>query len=766
MLFRLRMPINDAIEAYVHLSKSVFSNKQKQPRKDGILFDASRLQDALVTIIQKVLGIGEQAKELRMLSEDGPNWLVPWLCSVSDTHLNSYFSFVCAMSRRNMASPVLFRSYTPPKNPTYNCTVVEACRATTADMPIFPSIEIGEPSLKETCIGGSLRCNNPVKYVLEEAESAFPNTPISCVASIGAGMRDVIGMKEPNDSATAWVLYVLQGIATDSEFTSEDIAKSFSKKPGIYFRLNVDQGLQGVGLTDWGGLSVVNTHTSQYLRVSDVDQKVTKLVKVLIGPSGMLLDVTLSRNTRVGILGKVAASPPTTLSETEDRAFKDLQKSIAGSAYYDSEEPSSPSECLAGTRSHQIDTLMNWIEANEDVQPLFVVLGSAGSGKSSLLRTIARICEEKNYLAASFFFSGTDSARNALGRLIATIAYQIAEAMPELRPYVARNVLAMPTIFSRSLKSQMQRLLLAPLSQLRLEYPDFSDYHRVIVIDALDECLESRHQLQFISVLSELLAHKPLRFRCLLSSRFNAYIETNVTATLTPWTYGNMILGKDDDDERTDIRKYLQVSIVRIRNTHPFGAWIPPGWPLESDLETVVKKSGGQFIYASTVIKYVESPNHNPHERLRYILGISTTRSVEDPFVELDALYRALMLSAKNLSTIIEILGIELVRQRPQFWTPRTARLSFDFNKHLQSLDADIVLAPLASVLSCKDSKIKFYHLSFAEFLLDPNRSLEYFVHPKTWQRWIVSRLVPIFYNHGCTPIILLLLYDYPTILL
>jgi len=312
----------------------------------------------------------------------------------------------------------------------------------------------------------------------------------------------------------------------------------------------------------------------------------------------------------------------------------------------------------------------------------------------------------------------------------------------------------------------MQRLLLTPLSQLRLEYPDFSDYHRVIVIDALDECLESRHQRLFISVLSELLAHRPLRFRCLLSSRFNAYIETNVTATLTPWTYGNMILGKDEDDERTDIRKYLQVSIVRIRKTHPFGTWIPPGWPLESDLETIVKKSGGQFIYASTVIKYVESPNHNPHERLRYILGISTTRSVEDPFVELDALYRALMLSAKNLSTIIEILGIELVRQRPQFWTPRTARLSFDFNKHLQSLEADIVLAPLASVLSCKDSKIKFYHLSFAEFLLDPNRSLEYFVHPKTWQRWIVSRLVPIFYNHGCTLIILLLLHDYPTIFL
>lgn len=80
MLFRLRMPIDDAMKAYVHLSHSVFSKKQKQPRQGGILFDASLLQDALVMTIQKALGIGEQAKELRMMNKGGPKWLVPLLC--------------------------------------------------------------------------------------------------------------------------------------------------------------------------------------------------------------------------------------------------------------------------------------------------------------------------------------------------------------------------------------------------------------------------------------------------------------------------------------------------------------------------------------------------------------------------------------------------------------------------------------------------------------------------------------------------------------
>lgn len=76
MLFRLRMPIDDAIEAYVHLSEYVFSKRKRWPRRNGILFDASRLEGALVSIIQG-LGIGVQARELRMLDESRTKWLVP-----------------------------------------------------------------------------------------------------------------------------------------------------------------------------------------------------------------------------------------------------------------------------------------------------------------------------------------------------------------------------------------------------------------------------------------------------------------------------------------------------------------------------------------------------------------------------------------------------------------------------------------------------------------------------------------------------------------
>jgi len=171
---------------------------------------------------------------------------------------------------------------------------------------------------------------------------------------------------------------------------------------------------------------------------------------------------------------------------------------------------------------------------------------------------------------------------------------------------------------------------------------------------------------------------------------------------------------------------------------------------LESDLETIVKKSGGQFIYASTVIKYVKSPKQNPYDQLQHILGISSSKSGEDPFAELDGLFRVLMSSVENLKVATETLGIHLVKSSSKFWIPTTLRHQFDFKGHFRSLDADIALAPLTSVLKYEDGGIDLYHLSFAGFLLDCARSGKYFVDPEKWQKWIISQLVPFFYDRGC----------------
>jgi len=462
----------------------------------------------------------------------------------------------------------------------------------------------------------------------------------------------------------------------------------------------------------------------------------------------------------------VASTGPTKqLSEIEYRSFKELKESIALSAYHDSNERSTSSVCLEGTRKDQIQAITEWIESDGG-KPVFVVLGPAGSGKTSLLNTIAEICKQKGHYGAGFFFSGIDPSRNTTGRFINTIAYQVTVAIPQLQPYIARIIETDSTILDRSLESQIDTLLLEPLHLLRSDHPKFAVRQHVIIIDALNECGELSDQIRVLTALTKVLANESFPFICLLSSRYDPHIEAELANKLDSRIHGRVALGNDERDERADISAYLRVNVDRIRDTHGFGRLIPQEWPMDSDLENIAKKSGGQFLYASTVIRYVESPKHNPYRRLQYILGISTDKSGANPFAELDVLYHALMSLVEDIETAMEILGIELVKASPQYWMPSTVKYKFDFTEHFCSLDADVVLAPLAPLLKCEDGNIKFHHLSFSEFLLDSIRSGNYFRHPGKWHKWIVSQLVSFLYDGGMTTITIIFIFDYLILLL
>lgn len=251
-------------------------------------------------------------------------------------------------------------------------------------------------------------------------------------------------------------------------------------------------------------------------------------------------------------------SAPTRLTPSERQAFDKLEKAIATNAYHDSQARSTFPGCLPGTRKEQIKKVMNWIEAKGSKKPLFVVLGPAGSGKSSLLWTVAQICKDKGFYAAGFFLSSKDLERTTSALFITTIAYQISEAIPELRPYVSRAVEAEGSILSRSLKTQLNSLLLRPLSQLQADHPGFSFRPRVIAIDALDECGNENDQIQAISALTEALSSPSFPFLCLFSSRFNLHIENLLSHKLTRrLVHDRVELGTNVDAEKDDILAYL-----------------------------------------------------------------------------------------------------------------------------------------------------------------------------------------------------------------
>ena len=187
----------------------------------------------------------------------------------------------------NLRFPTLFRSWLPSSNQNYHCSIVQAARATTAAPTFFKAIEFGHPTAQRYLDGG-LRCNNPVKYVVEEARSLHPGRSISCVLSLGTGTTRVIGLERPDafqNMLPINLIRVLRGIAADCDEQSETMAKQLNQrdKPNLYFRLNVNDGFQNVSLAEWSRMNEVETHTVQYLKTNDVGQKVDQVVELLNG---------------------------------------------------------------------------------------------------------------------------------------------------------------------------------------------------------------------------------------------------------------------------------------------------------------------------------------------------------------------------------------------------------------------------------------------------------------------------------------------------
>ena len=198
-----------------------------------------------------------------------------------------FISFVCAKNAHNANIPVLFRTYQCRETHS-DCKIWEAARATSAAPTFFKRIEIGR---KQPFIDGGLGRNNPSQVVLDEAKVLFGARQIGCLLSIGTGQAEVISIKKPGlfqRIIPTDVIDALKAITTDCDATHQDMLGRFANLPNTYFRLNVEQGMQGIDLAEWGKSSNVEAHTVLYMRRKEVDEKLALLVNAIRVPRAQL----------------------------------------------------------------------------------------------------------------------------------------------------------------------------------------------------------------------------------------------------------------------------------------------------------------------------------------------------------------------------------------------------------------------------------------------------------------------------------------------
>ncbi|KAF9552546.1 hypothetical protein CPC08DRAFT_269253 [Agrocybe pediades] len=395
-----------------------------------------------------------------------------------------------------------------------------------------------------------------------------------------------------------------------------------------------------------------------------------------------------------------------------------LLENVATAALHDSVDNVDPPKCHPNTRVAIIENIRDWTLGTDDElreKPIFWLKGAAGAGKSAIARSVAERCTDEGLLLGAFFFGAADTTRNHVGQLVATLAYQISLVLPEFRDTVAAFIEDNPLIFGRSISTQFTSLIIRPLWRVLTNHTaTLTTIPCLIIIDGLDECSPVNSQRDLLLTLQEVTNMTNL-IRFLVCSRPESHLNNTFTMShMVPILY--KVFLSNDYSAWEDIELYLEDKFKQIREGHSFRHMLPDPWPTPETVDTLVDKSSGQFIYAATVVRYVESPRHRPDQRLNAIFNLRPPFK-DLPFTELDALYRLIISKAEDLPIVLDILAFTALYS-PLVW-PRDMEVIFQ----LEEGTVEVLLADLHSVVKISDSNVRFLHKSLADFLSEPQRA-------------------------------------------
>jgi hypothetical protein len=381
--------------------------------------------------------------------------------------------------------------------------------------------------------------------------------------------------------------------------------------------------------------------------------------------------------------------------------------------------------------------------------PIMWLRGGAGAGKSAVAQTFAERCEDLGHIVASFFFFSTDPARNSANSLVATLAYQIAQADPGARAHIEAVVHQDPRIFDKDFKRQITSLIISPL-QKSMQTLSSETPHRpcIVIIDGLDECTGGQVQAGIVRDVCDALRaggpdlHQTLP-RFLICSRPEEPIMRIFRSSNLQGRYTSINLSRDGNAD-SDIRTFLEGKLTEIKQTHERADLIPALWPSEYDLSTLVWNSSGHFIYAQTVIRLVSSDTR-PVAALEGVLGLrALPQRVREPWAELDQLYRHILLRAQeksSMDTIRHVLGC--VRKYTESLNLELDSIALFLG--LEDGDLDTFLSTVSSLVQVTDYQpIRFYHKSFGDFLEDEFRAAEYYIEEDVLRGYVWDRCLDI----------------------
>jgi hypothetical protein len=345
--------------------------------------------------------------------------------------------------------------------------------------------------------------------------------------------------------------------------------------------------------------------------------------------------------------------------------------------------------------------------------------GLAGTGKSTIARTVARKYFEKRCLGASFFFTRGGGDVGHVGKFITTIAVQLASSVPTLHQHICDAIMERSDIARQSLRDQWHHLVLSPLS--KLDGHDCQSY--VLVVDALDEC-DDKNNIRIIpQLLAEARSLEKVQLRVFLTSRPEIPIRYGF-CDVPDTEYQDFVLHSISPSiVDHDVRIFLEYNLRLVGQERYLGR----GWPGEDAIRSLVQLASGLFIWAATACRYIREGKRFAAKRLDTILNSS---AATPPEKHLDEIYVTVLkhsVSAEYTDEEKEELFCmlrQILGSIAVLFSPLSV-YSLSTLLRVTKEDIDQTLEDLQSVLDVpKDQTrpLRLHHPSFRDFLLNKDR--------------------------------------------
>jgi DNA replication protein DnaC len=354
-----------------------------------------------------------------------------------------------------------------------------------------------------------------------------------------------------------------------------------------------------------------------------------------------------------------------------------------------------------------------WILDNDQFQQfradsnnrLLWIKGNPGKGKTMLLcGIIDELEKDSNNRLAYFFCQATEPRRRNATAVLRGLIYCLVTQLPPLISYVQQTYDRVgKRLFSdENAWEAVSKILIAMLDDSSLD-------GAVLIVDALDECLEGPSRLlDFIT--------KPSRVRWIVSSRDRVDIGNRLN---NAEHMVGLQLELNQDSITTAVNAYIEHKVRELAELKSY-------LPRTSDhvRQNLTSKADGTFLWVALVCQELAKPE--------VIREDHTNSKLESFPAGLDPLYERMMGQISHsidAEMCHKILAIASVAYRPI--SMAELQVSMDSLAKIDHEDLTLIIKACGSFLVLRDGVIYVIHQSAKDFLLDQSKKEYQKIFPK-----------------------------------